>query len=166
MKRITLCILIFALKANAQNFQLESNWWQPNGKVNTMVKDTTNNLLYVGGKFDYVGPNTPFASVINDVSGLVDINFPKSNGKVKTVVSDGRGGWFLGGDFTKIDGFERLRIAHVNSIGNVSNLFDKKGFNKSVNAFSLKTIFCMLVAILILMVKLKVLELYLTIALP
>jgi hypothetical protein len=137
MKGLLIVLLTFALRASAQNLQVETNWWQPNGKINTVLNDTTNNLLYVGGKFDYVGPSSPFGNEINHYNGLINTNFPKPNGKIKAAVSDGKGGWFIGGEFTKVGEFNRNRIAHINSLGNVSDFFDKKGFNKTVNSISL-----------------------------
>lgn len=136
IKLVLTVLLMFVLRANAQNLQVETNWWQPNGKINTVISDTINNLLYVGGKFDYVGPSSPFGNEINHNTGLINANFPKPNGKIKTAVSDGKGGWFIGGEFTKVGEFNRNRIAHINSLGYVSDYFDKKGFNRTVNSIS------------------------------
>lgn len=137
IKLVLAVLLMFVLRANAQNLKIENNWWQPNGKINTVINDSINNLLYVGGKFDYVGPSSPFGNEINLNTGLINTNFPKPNGKIKTAVSDGKGGWFIGGEFTKVGDFNRNRIAHINNLGNVSDFFDKKGFNATVNSISL-----------------------------
>ncbi len=136
IKLVLAVLLVFVLNINAQNLKVETNWWQPNGKINTVINDSINNLLYVGGKFDYVGPSSPFGNEINHNTGLINTTFPKPNGKIKTAVSDGKGGWFIGGEFTKVGEFNRNRIAHINSLGNVSDFFDKKGFNRTVNSIS------------------------------
>jgi hypothetical protein len=41
-------------------------------------------------------------------------------GEVRAVAPDGRGGWFLGGDFTSVCGQSRRGIAQVDAAGNLT----------------------------------------------
>ncbi len=43
----------------------------------------------------------------------------ESNGVVDTAVTDGRGGWFVGGSFTRFGGVRRIGLAHVLASGAV-----------------------------------------------
>lgn len=72
--------------------------------------------LYLGGSFSTIGPRTglgvPFSSDLStrdksapQVSGL--------NGSIYTTVSDGAGGWYVGGAFTSVGGLARKDLAHV-----------------------------------------------------
>jgi len=77
-------------------------------------------LLYIGGDFDYVGPATGSAVVI-DGSGQVDNSLPQVDGSVYSVVADGAGGWYLGGEFSAVGGVARTNLAHIDSSGSLSS---------------------------------------------
>src|SRR5690606_37605129 len=47
--------------------------------------------------------------------------FPLVDRKVYAIASDGQGGWYLGGDFTEVDGQPRARLAHVNALGQLTD---------------------------------------------
>jgi hypothetical protein len=44
------------------------------------------------------------------------------NGTVYACVADGRGGWFVGGEFTAVGGIPRVNLAHVQVDGSVARL--------------------------------------------
>jgi hypothetical protein len=46
------------------------------------------------------------------------------NGPVLAVVSDGAGGWFIGGEFTYVGGVARTGLAHINSDGTVDTTWN------------------------------------------
>ena len=52
---------------------------------------------------------------------FIHVQYLSINGRVRVVVSDGNGGWYIGGDFTKIDGFERNRLAHINALSKLQS---------------------------------------------
>ncbi len=88
-----------------------------NGQVNAVMRD--GNHVYIGGEFDYVGPATGAATLADKQSAGVDFSFPRIDGEVYAAVSDGQGGWYLGGLFDKVrwmgQVYERSNIVHVRS---------------------------------------------------
>ena len=77
--------------------------------------------LYVGGYFSHAGPATGSCVELDAVSGATLGAFPQVSGPVRAIVSDGHGGWFIGGSFTHIDGRPHGSLAHV---GPSQELFD------------------------------------------
>jgi hypothetical protein len=82
-----------------------------NGSVEAAA--VSGNTLYIGGNFSRVGPATGGAVPIDASSGLPVAGFPKVVGTVQTIVSDGAGGWYLGGTFTWVGGQARSNLAHI-----------------------------------------------------
>lgn len=80
-----------------------------------------NVILYLGGAFDYVGPATG-AGVALDAGGVgvADMDFPRVNGPVHAVVADGGGGWFLGGEFSRVGDQARANLAQIDASGAVT----------------------------------------------
>ncbi|HNX59913.1 MAG TPA: delta-60 repeat domain-containing protein, partial [Spirochaetota bacterium] len=60
-------------------------------------------------------------AVIDTVTGQnsTKVTNPLVNGSVNVAVSDGVGGWYIGGSFTSVNGITRNRIARINSDGSV-----------------------------------------------
>ena len=93
------------------------NMWVTNGTVNAIAVD--GDYTYIGGSFTYVGPNTGYGAKITTTSTSPNMSFPKVNGFISCSVSDGNGGWYLGGHFTKVGSYTRNYIAHILSDGSV-----------------------------------------------
>ena len=90
----------------------DSKFWITDGPVNAIL--ATNGTVYLGGDFSYVGPRTGPVALFNQGSGgLLDAP-ALINGSVKAVVSDGSGGWFIGGAFTRIGSVAITNVAHLN----------------------------------------------------
>ena len=99
-----------------QTFDLETNWWVPNGTVSALHKDAGSNILYIGGRFDYIGPIEPYGTPININTGIPEPNYDHPNGPVEVVEPDGNGGWYIGGNFTHVAGVARSRLARVSTM--------------------------------------------------
>lgn len=84
--------------------------WVANGAVHAMT--LVGSTLYVGGAFTQIGPATGGAAAIDPVTGSTT-SFPKVAGTVYAILSDGAGGWFLGGSFTHLNGVPRANLGHV-----------------------------------------------------
>jgi len=92
---------------------------------NTSVTDgdvyaitTSGSTVYIGGKFSYVGPsNTTCGAALSASTGSPIPPYLKANGPINAVVSDGSGGWYIGGSFTRIGGTVRRGLAHILSDG-------------------------------------------------
>ncbi len=106
--------------------------WITNGStaiIRAIVADPINpNLVYVGGGFTHLGPNTGTGARIATSTGQV-ITSPslaavRPNGAINAVVSDGVGGFYIGGAFTAIGTTTRNRIAHILPNGSLDTSFD------------------------------------------
>lgn len=96
--------------------------------------------LYAGGDFTRVGSNwinTRGATI--DSAGVVNSSSPIVNGSISVAISDGSGGWFIGGDFTSVGGQSRNRIAALNTTLATNNAtsFDPNAGGSTVNALAL-----------------------------
>lgn len=82
-----------------------------NGTVNAVAVSGT--TLYLGGNFSAIGPTSGTGVPIDGASGTAVSGYPRVNGLINAVVSDGAGGWFIGGQFTTVGGVARANLAHV-----------------------------------------------------
>lgn len=78
------------------------------------------NTLYLLGAFTSIGPNTGGGVPVDPVSGQPAQRYARVAGTVLACVSDGRRGWFLGGDFSGVGGVARANVAHVREDGTVA----------------------------------------------
>lgn len=112
-----------------------SRTWGVNDKVDSQVIGS-DGTRYLGGHFTLAGMNVGSVALFpagnNDVPHLLAT--PQVNGAVNDVVSDGHGGWYIGGDFTKVGSYSRLRLAHIDASGRVTSW--NPGANDSVYALS------------------------------
>ncbi len=87
--------------------------------------------IYVGGFFDEVVsvPNLGGGIATNPTTALADLNSrARTNGRVSVAVSDGSGGWYIGGSFSVVFDSARYNVAHINSNGTLDS-----NFNPSTN---------------------------------
>lgn len=89
----------------------ERHFWQTDKDVYTVVE--TNGVVYLGGAFTYVGPQSGKAGVVSLTTGQARYDFPNINGTVLAIASDGSGGWFLGGQFTSVGDYLITNLVHV-----------------------------------------------------
>ena len=85
--------------------------WVTNGTVHAVRQ--VGNRIYVGGTFTQAGPNTGFGVALDPSSGAWVPAFPKINGTVLVAVPDGKGGFYIGGDFTQVGGKSRHNGANI-----------------------------------------------------
>lgn len=93
----------------------DPNLWVTNGSVRTTLLDGAR--LYLGGKFSYVGPQTGSFTSYDVSDQHVKTRWPRVDGTVLCATSDGAGGWFIGGTFTRVGGFTRNNLAHIDANG-------------------------------------------------
>ncbi|GAB1351010.1 hypothetical protein MASR1M107_32250 [Ignavibacteriales bacterium] len=111
MRKTTITFVFFVLTTFTYSQTHDPNMWMTNGVVNSVTQ--SGNTIYLGGTFDYVGKYSGNGGVINPETGEVDNAMPEVNGLIRCVISDGTGGWYIGGDFTKVGDFTRNRIARI-----------------------------------------------------
>ncbi|HPP04467.1 MAG TPA: delta-60 repeat domain-containing protein, partial [Spirochaetota bacterium] len=99
-------------------------FYTTDGGVNSICYNEKKHILYIGGNFTKVGMPTGYGVIINSENGepLVDLkNMPRVNKAINTVISDGNGGWYIGGSFTKVGNTIRTYIARINSDGTLND---------------------------------------------
>jgi hypothetical protein len=67
----------------------------------------------ISGYFNQVGPYSGSGLLVNSSTSSVDNSFPKINGTISSCVSDGNGGWYIGGSFDFIDDVQIKHLAHI-----------------------------------------------------
>jgi hypothetical protein len=98
---------------------VRQDFWAPNGTVSALLADR--GILYVGGTFDHVGPRTGPGVPLDISTASPMTGFPRVEGSypftpfVYAAVSDGKGGWFIGGTFITVGGQGRQKLAHIAS---------------------------------------------------
>jgi hypothetical protein len=85
------------------------------GSVQTVA--VSGSTAYIGGYFNYIGPATGSLVSVDTTSSALSTPWPLVGGSVSAVVSDGQGGWFIGGSFGTI-GEQRVdNLAHIKADG-------------------------------------------------
>jgi hypothetical protein len=75
--------------------------------------ETSQGYTLLSGDFTQIGPYSGSGIVANLSSGAVDSGYPKISGAVNAVVSDGNGGWYVGGQFTGVDNKPIRNLIHI-----------------------------------------------------
>ncbi|HET9771328.1 MAG TPA: hypothetical protein VFS16_10600, partial [Acidimicrobiia bacterium] len=91
--------------------------WVTNGDVNSVF--SAGGRIYLGGSFDQIGPSTGSGVPLDPTTGNRAAAFPEVNGPVYAAVADGAGGWYIGGDFTRVGDRSRHNAARVMADGTV-----------------------------------------------
>ena len=119
MKYVLLFSLLFVpllfVQPAAYGQEVDSTAWETNGPVHAFAR--RGNTVYVGGQFSYMGPSTGTGATVGLAGGeAIFDHYPGiAGGAVETAIPDGKGGWFIGGTFTRVQGVDRLRLAHIRS---------------------------------------------------
>ncbi|HZL48886.1 MAG TPA: PKD domain-containing protein [Solirubrobacteraceae bacterium] len=90
-----------------------------NGEVKAIAH--SGSITYIGGTFTEVGPATGPGVGINESTGA-DLGWARiwgSGGSISAVVSDGSGGYYIGGSFSEVAGHPAENLAHIRSNGEV-----------------------------------------------
>ena len=95
------------------------------GTVNALAR--VGDSVFIGGDFASVGPRTGSLAEL-DGDGLPR-DFPSTDGEVHAIEPDGRGGWYVGGTFTRIGRYGVERLAHVFPSGDVDLNFQPRPNN-------------------------------------
>jgi trimeric autotransporter adhesin len=99
-----------------------ANTWYANGSVSSILP--AGPITYIAGSFTYVGPKTGGGAPVHAITGNVFPSNLNINGDIYAAAPDGLGGWYLGGNFTRVDGVARNNIAHVQRDGALDPAWD------------------------------------------
>lgn len=92
--------------------------WITDGQVRAVLP--VGGVVYIGGEFGYVGPNTGSGVSLERSSGQPVRRFPRiEDGFVQAAVPDGAGGYYVGGSFSRVGGLARAGLVHVRADGSV-----------------------------------------------
>lgn len=83
-----------------------------------------NDIAYLAGRFTTVGHCRGHGVVFNGITAHSENSNAQINNEVKIAIPDENGGWYIGGKFTKIDGINRIGLAHIFADGQFDNGFD------------------------------------------
>jgi hypothetical protein len=95
----------------------------------------SNGTIYLGGDFTRVGPPTGAFAAIDKTSGIVQEPYAGVLGgfnQVNAVASDGHGGWYIGGNFSTVQGEPRRCLAQIDANGRITSWNPRADFG--VNA--------------------------------
>ena len=89
-----------------------------NGTVNAVAR--TASTIYLGGSFSEVYPRTgPLVSVSTTTGALTESLPQVINGTINAIISDGSGGYFVGGSFQRVGGVAINDLVHILPDGQV-----------------------------------------------
>jgi hypothetical protein len=100
------------------------------GRVTDVLVDGS--TAYVGGSFERVGTPTGPLAVLSAADAQVIRRFPGFTGHfevnhietlVRAIEPDGAGGWYVGGEFLRVDGRYRTSLVHLRADGSVDPHF-------------------------------------------
>jgi|GEM_PF-4554508 len=104
-------ILVFIVQA-AYGQIIDTTLWSTDGEGVYAMK-LVGDKLYIGGRFDNIGPSTGCLSVVKKDESYCPDCFPKIPGRTDVLVSDGEGGAYAIGLFN--DNNPGFKILHINS---------------------------------------------------
>jgi len=137
------CLLLFTLlpagvSVNAQILEVDSTWWRTDDVVRAIAEDTVLDRVVIGGDFMRLVPPYPSAhgGVVDLTSGIIREGDVRPDDRVKCVLSDGNGGWYIGGDFIQVGGVYRQHLAHILADGTLGAW--NPVVNGAVNAMAAK----------------------------
>jgi hypothetical protein len=112
------CVLLSPRSTSAQALLSQipvTNGGLGDGSAYVSALAKAGNTVYVGGSFDYIGPATGSAALLDPTTGAPVVGFPKVDSSIDAIASDGAGGWFIGGNFHNVGGVPRNGVAHIKS---------------------------------------------------
>ncbi|MBK6540055.1 MAG: hypothetical protein IPG10_01975 [Flavobacteriales bacterium] len=130
--------LLFSSALFAQHYAVDTTWWMTDGPVNDIAEDTLHDRVVLGGEFTRLLPPYPTAhgGVVDINTGIMRDGDVRPDDRVKCVLSDGSGGWYVGGDFLKVAGSFRQHLAHLLADGSLAPW--NPVVNGAVNAMAIK----------------------------
>lgn len=130
-------IYFFVQAASAQTVDVQ--FPQTNGSIETIA--ALGDTLFVGGQFTKIyggDSSSTYGALLASNTSSVTGTWPKPNGTIFKTISDGKKGFFIGGDFTKIGDSTRNNIAHIDSNGIVSSVMANYGSQGIVSDIKLR----------------------------
>lgn len=115
-------VAVFAAPAGAVVGSIPDRSVETNGEIDAVL--ASGNRVFIGGNFTRAGASVGGGTDLARSDGAPSYAFAKPNSTVGAIVSDGAGGWFIGGAFTRVGNVARNRLAHLLPDGSVDPAFD------------------------------------------
>lgn len=115
---LALLFILLCPRLGAQH--IDTAAWVPNGAVHAALRKGNN--LYIGGKFDDVGPFTGSYARL-DSTGTLRPGFPRINGRVNVILTDTFGRCYIGGSFTRVNDHAISNLVRLDAAGAVDITF-------------------------------------------
>ncbi|MCZ4407707.1 T9SS type A sorting domain-containing protein [Cryomorphaceae bacterium 1068] len=129
MKKLSIILIGFLTSLFGFTQSLDPVTLSTNGSVEVIEK--SGDTLFVGGSFSEIGYSASYVSLIDPATNLPTSDGPFLNSSVYANISDGAGGWYIGGFFTTINGETTNRVAHI-----LPNLSVDQNFDCEVNGLA------------------------------
>jgi hypothetical protein len=100
---------------------VDATLWATSRGSTVLAVARSDSTLYLGGTFRSVGPSTGGGVPVDLGDGLVAGPYARIAGGVGSAVSDGAGGWYVGGSFAGAGGLPRWNLAHIRADGSVDS---------------------------------------------
>jgi len=113
----------YSTTVNGDGWYVNADMMVPNTAPSAIEKSGT--TLYLGGIFSSFGYLTGSFAQISATTGQPDwLNQkPTFDGIIYSTISDGNGGYYVGGQFTRVNGVSRTNLAHILSDGSLNPNF-------------------------------------------
>lgn len=135
--QLLLLFLLLNISAFSQTWVYNPDWWICNGSVDVIEPDTANNVVYIAGNFDKIGPSVHNIAELDSI-GFPKLNYDMPNGPVDASVAGPDSSWIFAGSFDKVGECSRLGLAQINENGKLTHLFEQIGFNKPINSLQIR----------------------------
>jgi hypothetical protein len=120
--KIVLLIVLGVYNAVYLNAQKINGQYSTNGKVYTALEKDS--VLFVGGSFTEVGKAANGFACVEKLNGrFKHAETFRSDAFIRAIIDDGKGGYYIGGEFTFLNDTQRNGLAHINSNGSVDKDF-------------------------------------------
>lgn len=122
MYQLLMLLAILLVSVHASSQSINNGVSLINNTVYSMAQDAE--FIYMGGDFTRV--NTPQKPILFNYGaeiskeGKLNFAFSKINGTIYVAKPDGVGGWYIGGNFTKIGTITRNYLAHIYADGSLN----------------------------------------------
>ncbi len=133
----------FTIKAQTVNKYFPET--ETNGEVKAMAQ--YGDTLFIGGTFtrlfsplnsaQYGCLFNPTGEIIQNQESPSGFVSPNTSTSISVSLSDGKGGFYIGGSFSKVGDSIRNNLAHIDSLGKVSSILSGLGANNTVRSLFL-----------------------------
>lgn len=137
-KNVFLLLILFLFHLSHVHSQgLVKGFPQTNGAVYGMAN--RNDTVFVAGNFTSLyHPDSiiSYGGLFDPNTGKPSASWDQPNGPVYASAPDKKGGFFIGGNFSKVASLNAVRLAHIDSSGTLKNTFSSTGINGVVKSMA------------------------------